>query len=220
MFSTPLVSVAGLFMITQLAGEGVVLSTVSLLLQQRFGPSAVVSLGGLTLGVASAGGLLLALRSALAGGIGPLAGHLSDGTAGRWPVIAGSLVAGLAGFGMLFYATSLPTILWGIVLGAISGGAAQAALAAQVGDLAPPGQEGVVMGAYATAGDVGSMAGPFLAFALISVVDLRWVYMVCALAFVAGLGLLWRLRAVRLQKDPKGGDRNRFPKPSGSETRC
>jgi MFS family permease len=220
-FSTPLVAVAGLFTITQLAGEGVVLSTVSLLLQQHLGQaSAAVSLGGLTLGVASAGGLLLALRSLLAGGIGPLAGHLSDGTAGRWPVIAGSLVAGLAGFGMLFYATSLPTILWGIVLGAISGGAAQAALAAQVGDLAPPGQEGVVMGAYATAGDVGSMAGPFLAFALISVVDLRWVYMVCTLAFVAGLGLLWRLRAVRLQKDPKGGDRNRFPKPSGSETRC
>jgi len=196
-FSTPLVSVAGLFMITQLAGEGVVLSTVSLLLQQRFGPSAAVSLGGLTLGVASAGGLLLALRSALAGGVGPLAGHLSDGTAGRWPVIAGSLVMGVAGFGTLFYAGSLWGIVLGIVLGAISGGAAQAALAAQVGDLTPPGQAGVVMGAYATAGDVGSMAGPFLAFALISVVDLRWVYLMCTLAFVAGLGLLWRLRAVR-----------------------
>ena len=196
-FSTPLVSVAGLFTITQLAGEGVVLSTVSLLLQQRFGPSAAVSLGGLTLGVASAGGLLLALRSTLAGGVGPLAGHLSDGTAGRWPVIAGSLVMGVAGFGTLFYAGSLWGIVLGIVLGAISGGAAQAALAAQVGDLTPPGKAGVVMGAYATAGDVGSMAGPFLAFALISVVDLRWVYMVCMLAFVAGLGLLWRLRAVR-----------------------
>jgi MFS family permease len=194
---TPLFSVAALFLITQLAGEGVVLSTVSLLLQQRFGPSAAVSLGGLTLGVASAGGLLLALRSALAGGVGPLAGHLSDHGAGRWPVIAGSLVLGVAGFGMLFYAGSLWGIVLGIVLGAVSGGAAQAALAAQVGDLAPPGQEGVVMGAYATAGDVGSMAGPFLAFALISVVDLRWVYLMCTLAFVAGLGLLWRLRAVR-----------------------
>jgi len=194
---TPLFSVAALFLITQLAGEGVVLSTVSLLLQQRFGPSAAVSLGGLTLGVASAGGLLLALRSALAGGVGPLAGHLSDGTTGRWPVIAGSLVMGVAGFGMLFSANSLWNIVLGIVLGAVSGGAAQAALAAQVGDLTPPGQEGVVMGAYATAGDVGSMAGPFLAFALISVVDLRWVYLVCTLAFVAGLGLLWWLRAVR-----------------------
>ena len=193
----PLLVVAGLFLITQLAGEGVVLSTVSLLLQQRFGPSAAVSLGGLTLGVASAGGLLLALRSALAGGVGPLAGHLSDGTTGRWPVIAGSLVMGVAGFGMLFSANSLWNIVLGIVLGAVSGGAAQAALAAQVGDLTPPGQEGVVMGAYATAGDAGSMAGPFLAFALISVVDLRWVYLVCTLAFVAGLGLLWWLRAVR-----------------------
>jgi MFS family permease len=196
-FRTPLFSVAALFLITQLAGEGVVLSTASLLLQQRFGPSAIVSLGSLALGVASAGGLLLALRSLLAGGVGPLAGHLSDGTAGRWPVIAGSLVLGVAGFGLLFCASSLWGIGLGIVLGAISGGAAQAVLAAQVGDLAPPGKEGVVMGAYATAGDVGSMAGPFLAFALISVVDLRWVYLLCTLAFVAGLGLLWRLRLAK-----------------------
>jgi len=78
----------------------------------------------------------------------------------------------------------------GVMVSAVSGGAALATLAAQVGDLTPPGKEGVVMGAYATAGDVGSTAGPFLAFALLSVADLRWVYLLCTLAFVAGLGLV------------------------------
>lgn len=186
-----LVTVSGLLLITQFAGEGVVLSTISLLLQQRFGPT--VALGGLALGVASAGGILLALRSLLAGAAGPLVGHLSDTRTGRWPMIVTSLVVGVTGFGLLSYATSPYAILLGLVLGAVSGGAALATLAAQMGDLTPPGREGAVMGAYATVGDVGSMAGPFLAFALLSVVDLRWVYLLCALAFLIGLGLAWRM---------------------------
>lgn len=185
---TRLLTVAGLFLITQLAGEGVVFSTVSLLVQRCCGQT--VSLGPLALGVASAGGLLLALRSLLAGGVGPLAGHVSDTPSGRWPVIVGSLVVGMLGFGLLSFATSLWAIVLGVMVSAVSGGAALATLAAQVGDLTPPGKEGVVMGAYATAGDVGSTAGPFLAFALLSVADLRWVYLLCTLAFVAGLGLV------------------------------
>ena len=185
---TRLLTVAGLFLITQLAGEGVVFSTVSLLVQRCCGQT--VSLGPLALGVASAGGLLLALRSLLAGGVGPLAGHVSDTPSGRWPVIVGSLVVGMLGFGLLSFATSLWAVVLGVMVSAVSGGAALATLAAQVGDLTPPGKEGVVMGAYATAGDVGSTAGPFLAFALLSVADLRWVYLLCTLAFVAGLGLV------------------------------
>lgn len=189
--SRELVIVSGLLLITQFAGEGVVLSTISLLLQQRFGPT--VALGGLALGVASAGGVLLALRSLLAGAVGPLAGHLSDTRTGRWPMIVTSLVVGMAGFGLLFCATSPGAILLGVALGAASGGAALATLAAQMGDLTPPGREGVVMGGYATVGDIGSMAGPFLAFALLSVVALRWVYLLCAFIFLAGLGLAWRM---------------------------
>lgn len=53
---------------------------------------------------------------------------------------------------------------------------------------------GMVLGAYATVGDVGSMAGPFLAFAMLSVVDLQRVYLLCAFSFLVGLGLIWRTR--------------------------
>lgn len=183
-----LIAASCLFLITMFAGDGIVLSTVSLLLQQRFAERVV--LGSLALGVASAGGLLLGLRSMLAGAVGPLAGHLSDAH-GRWPMITVSLILGMAGFGLLAYATSMWLVVLGVVLGAVSGGTALATLAALVGDLAPSGRQGAAMGAYATAGDVGSMAGPFLAFTLITVVDLKWVYLLCSVTFLAGLGLVW-----------------------------
>jgi MFS family permease len=188
-----LVTAAGLFLIIQFAGEGLVFSTASLLLQQRFGPS--IALGSLALGVASAGGILLALRSLLASVIGPPAGHLSDGHIGRWPVIAGSLALGMLGFGLLASASSLWLVVLGVAVGALSTGAVAAALTAYVGDLTPPGRQGMVMGAYATAGDLGSTAGPFLAFALLAALDLRWVYWLCTLAFLAGLGLIWNLHS-------------------------
>jgi MFS family permease len=110
----------------------------------------------------------------------------------------------VAGFGLLFRATSLWAIVLGVLLSAVSGGAGLATLAALVGDLAPPGREGTVMGAYAAAGDVGSMAGPFLAFALASAVGLQWVYLLCALAFLAGLGMIWRYRRVHAAVDRVG----------------
>jgi len=200
-----MVSASLLYMITQFAGDGVALSTVSLLLQKRFGES--VALGNLALGVASAGGILLALRSLLAGVVGPLAGHLSDRRTGRWPVILGSLAVGMLGFGLLSLATSLWAIILGVALGAISAGAALAALAAYIGDATPPGKQGVIMGAYAAAGDIGSTAGPVLAFALVSVVDVRWVYAFCALVFLIGLGLSWHSRGETRRPDdlsPRG----------------
>jgi hypothetical protein len=45
------------------------------------------------------------------------------------------------------------------------------------------------------AGAVGSAAGPLLAYALLSVVDLRWVYLLCAVAFLSGLVVIKELKA-------------------------
>jgi MFS family permease len=186
-----LMTAAWLLLITQFASIGIVLSTVSLLLQQRFGES--LDLGSLALGVGSASGILLGLRSALASVTGPLAGRLSDRDSGRRPVIAGALALGILGFGTLFVARSLEVIVLGVALGALSDGAALAALTAYMGDLTPPGRQGIAMGAFATAGDIGTTAGPFLAFALASTVDLRWIYLLCTLAFLVGLWLIWRV---------------------------
>jgi len=177
-------------LLIQFAGEGITLSTVTLLLQQRFGHSVILL--GLTLGVASAGGLLLGVRSLLAGAVGPLIGHVSDVAAKRWPLIVAGLGLAVLGFGLLAWAISLWQIVLGIVLGAAGAGTILALLSALIGDLVPPERHGLVMGGYATAGDIGSTAGPFLAFALLSLVELRWVYLLCAMLLLLGLGLAWR----------------------------
>ncbi len=181
-----------LLLITRFAGEGVAVSTISLLLQRRFGPT--IALDGMVLGVATVGGALLATRSLLAGAVGPLAGRLSDARAGRRPVITASLLIGMSGFALLAFATTPAAILLGVVLGAVSGGAALATLLAQMGDLTPAGREGAMMGAYATIGDIGSTAGPAVAFAMAAAVNLEWVYLLCALIFLLGLGLAAQLR--------------------------
>lgn len=187
-----LVTASILYAFTMFAGDGVVLSTLSLLLQQRVNDA--VSIGGLALGIASAAGLLLGMRSLIAGVVGPLAGHLSDTRIERWSLVAMSLAMGIAGFALLAFASNPRSIMLAVALGATGAGAALAILPALAGDLAPAGRLGLVMGSFTTAGDVGAMAGPFVAFALISVVELRWIYLACSLLFAVGLGLIWRER--------------------------
>ncbi len=186
-----LLSVMLLTVIYQFVGEGVALSTLNLLMDERFG--AHVTLGTVVLGVATATGILSAFRSLVAGGTGPLAGHLSDHRNERGLVLVGSLVLGAVGFGLLGLVQSLPGIVIAVAIGAVSAGGGMAGLTAAIGDLAPSDRRGAAMGAYATAGDIGAATGPFLAYALILVVPLAWVYALCAIAFVMGMGLLHRL---------------------------
>ncbi len=186
-----LLAVLLLTLIFQFVGEGIALSTLNLLLTERFGPQ--VTVGALALGVASATGVLSALRSVIAGSTGPLAGHLSDRRNERGFVLMGSLMSGAVGFALLGMARSLPLIVLAIILSAASAGAGMASLTAAMGDLAPTRRRGTVMGAYATAGDIGSAAGPFLAYALVLVMPLAWVYAICAGAFLIGILLLQRL---------------------------
>jgi MFS family permease len=187
-----LVRASALYLIIQFTGEGIIFSTVNLLLQERFGGR--VAVGYLVLGLGSAAGLILGLRSLLVGTAGPLAGHVSDRRGMRTQVIVAGMAAGLAGFGLLSYTNSIGLALLGVGLGAAGSGAVLATLAALVGDLTPPGREATVMGIYAAAGDVGSTAGPFLVFLLAPIADLQWIYLACCLAFAAGLVLIWPVR--------------------------
>ncbi len=179
-----------LFCFTQFAGDGIMLSSVALLLSRRFGETIVI--GSLVLGAATASGALLALRSVLAALTGPLAGRVSDGKLGRPLVISVSFGLGILSFMVLAFTESIPWALIGIILGALSGGALLAALTAFMGDHVPPEKMGSGMGLFATAGDVGSTLGPLVAFSLVAVMDLKWVYLFSMLVFVAGLGLSLR----------------------------
>jgi MFS family permease len=177
-----------LFALVQFAGDGIVLSSLALLVSQRLGAS--VSLGGLVLGTASFSGGLLTARSALAGSTGPLAGWLSDHHFTRPQVIAAGLGLGVFSFALLALGGSLPLVVLGVLVGAVAGGTLATALPAYLGDSAPTAQRGAALGVYATFGDAGSMLGPFLTLALAPLVGLAPVYFFAALIFLGGIFLI------------------------------
>ncbi|MCD6286220.1 MAG: MFS transporter [Anaerolineae bacterium] len=162
----------------QFTGEGVTLSTLSLLVEQHVGNTLSSGL----LGVASVGGILAALRSATAAAAGLWAGSVSDRRQSREQAIVVSLLLGLLSFGLLAIAHSLTTLTVAVVLGAVSNGIGVVSLAAALGDTLSPDHRGAGIGLYTTAGDIGSAFGPFVAYAIVTVLPLPWIYGICAIA--------------------------------------
>jgi len=173
------------YLVVLFVNSGVLMSTISLYLEQRWGTT--ISVGGRAVGVASLGGILLALRSGLGIVAGPVAGIVSDRIGNRWPIVRGGLLLGSLGFVVLAVLTSIASVPIGVALISLSAGTLAATVTALVGDLAEGERQSLLMGGLATAGDVGSALGPVFAFALAVVLDLRWVYLVCAVALVSGL---------------------------------
>ena len=173
------------YLVVLFVNSGVLMSTISLYLEQRWG--ATVPIGARAVGVASLGGVLLAMRSGVGIVAGPIAGIVSDRVGNRWPVVRGGLLLGAAGFVVLAFLTSIGAVPAGVGLISLSAGALAATVTALVGDLAEGERQSLTMGGLATAGDIGSALGPVFAFALVAVLDLRWIYFLCAAAVVSGL---------------------------------
>jgi MFS family permease len=174
---------AYIYLVTLFVSSGVMMSTLSLYVGQRWGST--ISLGGSAVGVASLAGALLAMRALFGMVAGPLAGALTDWLRDRWPVVWGGLLVGIAGFVILALSRELWAMAAGVALVALSAGALVTALFAVVGDLAAGKRQGILVGGLATAGDIGSATGPLVAYALILSVDLRWVYLLCAIALLS-----------------------------------
>lgn len=164
-------------------GDGVILATAALLMEQRLG-------GSPGLGVATASGGLIAARAVLAAAASSSGGRISDGSLGRRRVLAASLAAGALSFGLLATANSLPLLLAGVALSAASSGAALSVLAAVIGDAVPGERQSAAVGVYAAAGDIGSTCGPAAAFALLPLLGLTGVYLLSAVLLLGGLLLL------------------------------
>ena len=174
-----------IYLVVLFVNSGVLMSTISLYLEQRWGTT--VTMGARAIGVASLGGLLLALRSAVGIFAGPVAGLLSDRIGDRWPVVRVGLLLGSAGFVTLAFLASVGAVPLGVALISLSAGALATSLTALVGDLAERRRQSLTMGGLATAGDIGSALGPVFAYGLAVALDLRWVYLACALALSMGL---------------------------------
>jgi MFS family permease len=188
------------YFLVYFVNSGILMSTLSLYVQDRWGTG--IPLGGQVLGVATAAGVMLAIRPIAAMVAGPLAGVLSDrlqgsgwrglGSRGRWPVIGLGLLMGIIGFLLLGMRPDLGLSVLGIALVAAGAGASIACIAALSGDLAQRARPGAAMGSMAAAGDIGSAAGPLVAYALLPRMGLSYLYLLCAVVMVSGLLLCAR----------------------------
>ena len=178
-----------LYALTNLAGNGVVMSTVGLLLRLRYGE--VVPLGDRAIGVPTLAGLLLGIGPIMGIIAGPLAGWLSDRAGQRWRVMRWGLALGILGFALLSLDGAVAVIAAGVMVAAFADGILTPTTMAQTGDLSRRERQGVLMGLYAAGGDLGSAAGPFLAYALAYLLELKWVYVLCMVLYFLALLATW-----------------------------
>ncbi len=172
--------------------NGVLMATLAYFLQQRWGQE--VALNGVVVGVSTVSGTLLASRSAFSIVLAPLAGRLSDHLGERRRLAAAGLSLEAAGFAVLASALSLRLggVVLGVALVAAGGGVLAPTLTAWVADRCGGARQSTSMGVYATAADLGSAAGPLVAYALAEGVSLTAPYFLSAAGALAALAvLLW-----------------------------
>jgi MFS family permease len=163
--------------VNRLVVPGVLNSTLGLLLQEEAGMQ--IQIAGRSLGVATLTGSGLGMATLIAMVSAPILGALSDRTANRWSVVAGGLIAGVAGFALLAVGTPW-SILLGIPLTAFASGGNQSLSITLIGDLSRAGERSRRLAMLFTLGDLGSAVGPPLAYALIPLLGLRGNYLLCA----------------------------------------
>lgn len=190
-------------------GDGILLSTLSLYLQTRFGNT--ISPGGRwTIPVVTASGALLALRAVVAAMVAPLAGHLSDHVVGvgtvrepplhelplllpqnrRWQTIAWGIFLGAAGLLVIVGLRSPWALLAGVALAA-SGSAIVITVAPPlVHEINPTQESGAFLGLLATSADLGTALAPLATYALLDRLPLDAIYGLAALALGLGLPLV------------------------------
>ena len=144
--------------------QGAFTSTLSYLIQAHNEP--VVALAGFSIGAASLGGVLQALRWGWEPWLAPWFGKVSDGAFGRRRMLIGTLVAAATLFSLL--ALPLPLGVWlllimGILLTATILTTIVDAVACDVASGATP---KTFMTAYSFAIDIGAALGPLAAFSL------------------------------------------------------
>lgn len=187
-----------LYLLTLFIGDGIIMSTVSLYLKQRYGD--MVPLDGSLLPVATASGLLIALRAVISAGAAPLAGRWSDRLGRPWMLVGLGVVIAFAGCLLLGLNTSTWLILGGIVLASFGSGVLMALLPAIIASLTDPQNRGLSVGLLNTSGDIGCSIAPLFSYALLGRLSLNQIYLISAGLFITGLvviGLLPRAKTAQ-----------------------
>ena len=174
-----------------------VLNTTTILWLEQFVDEGV-TLGGVTLPLATLTGSFIALRVLLSAAGAPLAGALSDRGGRRWGIIAILMVLSFAGIWLM----SLPVsgfALAGALLAALAAGGVPSLTGALTGDQVGASQQARALGLLYTVADLGSALGPPVALGLVPLIGIASVYRLTAL-----LALLAAVMALVLAaREPK-----------------
>ena len=167
----------------RLVFAGVMASTTILWLSAFVGRQ--LQLGPLLMPLATLTGAFSSLRLGTSVAGAPLGGWLSDRLRRRWAVIAGSLLLSAAGVAVMAAGRGLAAIL-GALVASLAAGGAQALAPALAGDHMRPEQRSRGLSVIYSVGDLGSALGPPLALGLLPRLQISGVYLLSAVALLAG----------------------------------
>lgn len=163
---------------------GILGATLPLLLEERIGESVVIV--GLMIPLASFTGALSASQQAISLVTSPVAGWLSDRGGNRWGLVVFAMMLGVGALALTAIGAG-SVIVVAIMASAVATSVLQTQVMTLTGDYTDRNRRGRVLGVLNTVGDLGSAAGPLLAYALIPLIDLSGLFwsatIVLALAF-------------------------------------
>ncbi|MFC5678933.1 MFS transporter [Aeromicrobium endophyticum] len=142
----------------------------------------------------------------------PLIGRISD-LRGRVPVLLGSLVVFAVGSLVTAAAYNLETVVAGRLVQGIGGGGLIPPTLALVADLWPPHRRGLPLGVVGAVQELGSVLGPLYGAVVLAIGDWRAIFWLnCAVGLVLVAAIL-PLRASRPTSDPRPSSDPRFDWP-------
>jgi DHA1 family inner membrane transport protein len=190
-----LISAVALLGINWLIFLGIMGAVLPLLLKDRTGES--IALVGLIIPLATFTGVLSAGNQFVSLVTSPLSGWLSDFTGQRWGLVVFALVLGVIALALTAVGSGA-VVVAATMAGAVTTSVLQTQVMTLIGDHSAANQHGRILGILNTVGDVGSAAGPLLAYALLPLIGLGGIF--GAAAVVLGLmlpGAGWMARRER-----------------------
>lgn len=136
-------------------------ATLGYTLRQRFGLT--LSIGSLSLGVASLTGFLLSSRGFLDLGLAPCSGYLADRW-GRHRLVIYTMPVAIVSVMTLAWQPPLPVIIAAVLCTFVAASCLNVVLNAVAGDVAPPQRRSMFLSLFVTWQDVGAALGPLVGY--------------------------------------------------------
>jgi MFS family permease len=173
----PLIIAIALLGFNWLIFLGILGAVLPLLLEERVGES--VALVGLIIPLATFTGALSAGNQFVSLITSPLAGWLSDFSGQRWGLVLFALLLGVVALGLTAVGSGVVVVV-ATMAGAVTTSVLQTQVMTLIGDHSAANQHGRILGILNTIGDLGSAAGPLLAYTLLPLIALKGIFWAAA----------------------------------------